>query len=163
MTRPEVPTDDEFDEITDRMSRIILVVPIVEINEMLLDEPESQWEQMLGKGGLQQGLDQIKERETSSNDKDVITVNTKEIPSIIAQEPNVEDDRKMAYACCVGTFGWKVSATCGLRTGEDILLSCNCIRSGSKRMGSRRDWTGTVTLLGAVEKNPVLWYHMMEN
>jgi hypothetical protein len=25
MTQPEVPTDDEFDEITDRMSRIILV------------------------------------------------------------------------------------------------------------------------------------------
>jgi hypothetical protein len=39
----------------------------------------------------------IKERETDSNDKDVVTVDTKEIPSIIAQEPNVVIESWLAH------------------------------------------------------------------
>jgi hypothetical protein len=106
MTQPEVPLDDEFEKITDGMSCIFITSSILDIDEMIIEEQwkrqggeGSQWEQALvkHKDELQQGLDWIKER-MSSGDGDTIPVVAKEVPTIVVQEAETEDDEKMARA-----------------------------------------------------------------
>jgi hypothetical protein len=122
MTQPEVPLDDEFEKITDGMSCIFLTSSILDIDEMIIEEQwkrhggeGSHWEQALvkHKGELQQGLDRIKER-MSSNDEDPMPVDAKEIPTIVVQEAETEDDEKMARAfasCPSSPQGPEVEAT----------------------------------------------------
>jgi hypothetical protein len=106
MTQREVPLDDEFERITDGMSCIFLTSSILDIDEMIIEEQwkrqggeGSHWEQALvkHKSELQQGLDQIKER-ISSNAEDTIPLDAKEVPTIVVQEAETEDDERMAHA-----------------------------------------------------------------
>jgi hypothetical protein len=99
--------DDEFEEITDKLSRVILTRAILDIDEMLRD---THWKRLLGNGSnweqalvrhkieLQQGLAGIKERLRRASEEDPIAVDMKKIPSIVVQEPDLEDDRKVIEA-----------------------------------------------------------------
>jgi hypothetical protein len=95
--------DDEFEEITDKLSRVILTTAILDIDEMLL---EQQWKRLPGNGSkweqalvrhkleLQQGLAEIKERLRRVSEEEAIAVDMKKIPSIVVQEPNLEVTEK---------------------------------------------------------------------
>ena len=118
MTQREVPLDGEFERITDGMSCIFLTSSILDIDEMIIEEQwkrqggeGSHWEQALvkHKSELQQGLDQIKER-MSSNAEDTIPLDAKEVPTIVVQEAETEDDEKMAraFASCSSSQGPEV-------------------------------------------------------
>jgi hypothetical protein len=100
-------SEDEFEEITDKLSRVILVTSILDINEMIIEEQwkrkggnGSPWEQDLvkHKGELQQGLTEVKGRLKNGNDQDEMVMDVTTIPTIIVQEPDAEDDRKLAGA-----------------------------------------------------------------
>jgi hypothetical protein len=99
--------DVEFEEITDGLTRVILTTAILDIDEMLIDKHWQRlpgdgpnWEQALvrHKIELQQGLAGIKERLRRANEEEPIAVDMKKIPSIVVQEPDLEDDRKMIEA-----------------------------------------------------------------
>jgi hypothetical protein len=99
--------DNEFEEITDGLTRVILTTAILDIDEMLIDKHWQRlpgdgpnWEQALvrHKIELQQGLTGIKERLRRVSDEELIAVDMKKIPSIVVQEPDLEDDRKMIEA-----------------------------------------------------------------
>lgn len=99
--------DNEFEEITDGLTRVILTTAILDIDEMLFDKHWQRlpgdgpnWEQALvrHKIELQQGLTGIKERLRRVSDEELIAVDMKKIPSIVVQEPDLEDDRKMIEA-----------------------------------------------------------------
>lgn len=105
--KTELALDDEFDRVTDELSRFTLDSTLMEIDGMILDEQwekkgveGSRWEQALvkHKGELKQGLDQLKERSASSGKEDSMLIDVTEIPSIVVQEPNAGDDTKMACA-----------------------------------------------------------------
>jgi hypothetical protein len=96
------PTDDEFDEISDEISRLIIISSIMDISEMILEEQwkrnggqGSLWEQALveHRSELQQGLALLKESEITASDEASTTLHVVEIPFIIIQEPEPEDDR----------------------------------------------------------------------
>jgi len=134
MTQREVPLDGEFERITDGMSCIFLTSSILDIDEMIIEEQwkrqggeGSHWEQALvkHKSELQQGLDQIKER-MSSNAEDTMLVDAKEVPTIVVQEAETEDDEKMAraFASCSSSQGPEVET----ETSPQSPLSSSSLR-----------------------------------
>ncbi|KAE9368758.1 hypothetical protein N431DRAFT_346550, partial [Stipitochalara longipes BDJ] len=102
---PDPTPDDGFDEVTESISLVWISSAIMDMNELILEEQfktrgvESLWEKALvkHKAELQQGLDQIKKRMEQSNKKDAMIVDVKEIPTIVVQEPESEDARKMSF------------------------------------------------------------------
>ncbi|KAN0093673.1 hypothetical protein V8E51_016857 [Hyaloscypha variabilis] len=103
-TIPPEPMEEEFEELTDEFTHDTLVDAALEIDGLLIEEQwkrvggeGSAWEQALLKhrAELQEGVTWIKAKMKLNEEKDALVVDIKEIPTIVVQELESEDDKKM--------------------------------------------------------------------